>query len=81
MAQAATIDTRFARDILSTLRELKEQIVSLNEKLEGAPPYGSDEWWAWSEKRAQEDIKAGRYTVLRNKKEVQQFFDSLKTAS
>ena len=23
------------------------------------PPYGSDEWWKWSEKKADEDIKKG----------------------
>ncbi|OGD98816.1 hypothetical protein A3A49_00690 [Candidatus Curtissbacteria bacterium RIFCSPLOWO2_01_FULL_38_11b] len=23
------------------------------------PPYGSDEWWKWSEKKADEDIKRG----------------------
>ena len=54
------IDTTIAKDLLSTLRELKQQVVLLNERLEGAPPYGSDGWWAWSEKRADADIKAGR---------------------
>ena len=44
MNQVITIDNKLAKDLLSTIRELKEQVVRLNEKLEGAPPYGSDEW-------------------------------------
>ena len=81
MTQVVAIDTGTVKNILSTLRELKEQLVRLNERLEGEPPYGSDAWWQWSDKKAKEDIKAGRYTKIRGKKELHLFLDSLKTAS
>lgn len=81
MTQVMAIDTGTVKTILSTLRELKEQLVRLNERLEGEPPYGSDAWWAWSDKKAQEDIKTGRYTKIRSKKELHNFLNSLKTAS
>ncbi len=58
------IDTSIAKDLLSTQEA----------------PYGSNEWWEWSEKKADEDIKMGRVsTVLHNKGELQEFLDSLKT--
>ena len=81
MTQVISIDNKIAKDLLSLLRELKQQVASLNEKLEGAPPYGSNEWWEWSNKKAQEDIKNGRYSTLHNKKELQEYLNSLKTAS
>ena len=80
MTQIVSIDIKTAKSILSELRELKQQVIRLSEKLEAAPPYGSPEWWKWSEKRSDEDIKAGRYTTLRNKKELQEFLHSLKTS-
>lgn len=81
MTQVVAIDNATVKNILSTLRELKEQLARLNEKLEGEPPYESDAWWQWSDKKAKEDIKAGRYTKIRSKKELHRFVDSLKTAS
>ena len=45
---------------------------------EGEPEYGTDAWWAWSDAKAMEDIKHGRYTTLKTKEEVQTFLDSLK---
>lgn len=80
MTQVVSIDAKITKDLLSLLRELKQQIVRLNERLDAAPPYGSNEWWEWSEKKADEDVKMGRVSaVLRNKNELQEFLDSLKT--
>lgn len=78
MTQVVTVDEKIIKNILATLQELKTEVVSLREKVEQEPPYGSKAWWEWSDKKAQEDIKAGRYTVVRNKKELHQFLDSLK---
>ncbi len=79
--QTITIPAKTFEKILSKLDFLVREIALLNEKLEGAPPYGSTEWWEWSNKKAQEEIKNGRYTSLHNKKELQQYLNSLKTAS
>lgn len=77
MTQVVTFDTRMAQDILSTLKELKNAVVRLNDRLEETPPYGSKEWWEWSIKQGKEDIKAGRYTTITNKQELGTFFKSL----
>ncbi len=68
--------------ILKVLTELKTDVARLSEKVEDLEPiYGSDAWWEWSEKKADEDIKAGRVSaVLHNKEELQYFLDSLKTS-
>lgn len=80
MKQALTISSRTIDEIISRLDKLTREVTAIKAKLtQEEPPYGSDEWWEWSDKRAMEDIKAGRYTTLHNKRELQQFLDSLKT--
>ena len=81
MAQTITVPAKTFEEILSRLDRLTKEVQAIKMKLfESEPPYGSDEWWEWSEKKANEDIKAGRVSaVLQNKKELQHFLDSLKT--
>lgn len=79
--QTVTVDAKTFEKILSKLDHLSRAVEAINEKLEGALLYGSNEWWEWSNKKAQEDIRNGRYTALHNKKELQKYLDSLKTAS
>ena len=43
----------------------------------GEPEYGTDAWWAWADHQGMEDVKAGRHTTIRNKKELREFFDHL----
>ena len=79
--QTVTVPAKTFEKILSRLDQLTRDVQVIKSKLfEKEPVYGSDEWWEWSEKRADEDIKAGRISpVLYNKKELQEFLDSLKT--
>lgn len=77
MTQVVSFDSKIAKDILTTLRELKKEVVRLNEKLAAAPPYGSAEWWDWSDAQALKSIREGKGTVIRNKKELADFFKSL----
>lgn len=49
--------------IQRALDELKSQINSLV-----PPKYGSDAWWEESDRKALEDIKAGRYKSFKNVK-------------
>ena len=81
MAQTITVPAKTFQQILSRLDQLTREVRAIKLKLfESEPSYGSDAWWEWSEKKADEDIKTGRVsTVLRNKKELQYFLDSLKT--
>lgn len=78
--QTITVPAKTFENILLRLDQLGKAVEAINEKLEDAPTYGSDEWWEWSNRKAQEDIKKGRYTTIRNKKELKEFFNSLKTA-
>ncbi|MBI4038680.1 hypothetical protein HY384_01840 [Candidatus Daviesbacteria bacterium] len=63
MAQIITVPVKTFEKILSRLDQLTREIHDVKMKLfEGEPRYGSDEWWEWSDKKALEDIKAGRVT-------------------
>lgn len=81
MNQTVTVSPKTIQEILSRLDQLTKEVRIIKTKLfEQEPPYGSDEWWEWSEKKADEDIKTGRVSAtLHNKKDLQEFLDSLKT--
>jgi len=65
--------------ILTILNKMQKDLTEVKKKIEDLEPvYGSDAWWDWSDKRAMDDIKAGRYTTVRSKKELVKFMDSLK---
>lgn len=49
MAQTITVSTKTLE-----VRAIKVKLFS------SEPAYGSDEWWEWSDKKAMDDIKAGR---------------------
>lgn len=75
--QTITVPVKTFEKILSRLDHLSRAVEAINEKLEGAPPYGSDEWWEWSNAKALKSIKEGKGTVIHNKKELDEFFNSL----
>ncbi len=81
MNQAITVTPKTIEQILTRLDTLTKEVKTMKARLFGEePPYGSDAWWEWSDKEAQKEIKAGRYTTVHSKKELQTFLDSLKTA-
>lgn len=57
MSQTVTLDLDLVRELIETLRELKEEVVLLRRarKLK----YGSDEWWEESIKQAKKEIREG----------------------
>lgn len=76
---AVTIDTKTINLILDRLEKLARDVKTIKARLtEKEPPYGSNQWWEWSDKKALGDIKAGRYTAINNKQELQVFLDNLK---
>jgi len=78
MNQAITVSEKTIEEILTRLDRLTREIKAIKTKLfEEEPPYGSHEWWKWSDEKATEDYKKGRYTVIRSKKELNEFFGSL----
>jgi predicted transcriptional regulator len=79
MNQTVTISAKTIDEIFSRLDELTRAVKKIAAKLsEKEPLYGSDEWWDKEIKEAREDIEAGRYTTVNNRKELRQFLASLK---
>lgn len=79
--QTITIPVETFEKLVSRLDELTREVKAIRVRLfEKEPPYGSDEWWEWSEKKAMDDIKAGRFVELKNKKGLQIYLNSLKSA-
>lgn len=65
MAQTMTVPAKTFTEILSRLDRLTRDVQAIKTKLSGKePPYGSEEWWEWSDKKAMEDIKAGRVVTF-----------------
>lgn len=80
--QTVTVPAKTFEKILSRLDLLTQEVADIKTRLfEKEPHYGSDAWWEWSDRKAKEDIKKGRYVTLHSKKEAQEYLDSLKTAS
>lgn len=56
-----------SNQILNILSQIQRDLADVKKKVEDLEPaYGSDAWWKWSDKKAVEDIKAGRYTTVRS---------------
>lgn len=80
MAQTISLDVKIVKDLVITLRELKEEVARLRDKVDLEPAYGSEQWWAWSNAKALKEVKEGKGTVIHNKKELKEFFQSLRNA-
>lgn len=78
MNQTVTASSKTIEQILARLDRLTKEVRTIREKLFEEPPYGSDAWWKWSDKKALEEIRQGKGTTIHNKKELQIFLDSLK---
>ena len=89
MANNVTLSQTAYQQLYNKIDRLEKMVVQLlvqfpNQSIsdvkgvaESTPPYGSDDWWNWSDKQAKQDIKAGRTTIIKNKKELKAFFDNL----
>lgn len=78
MEQTIAVNRNTITEILNILKAMKEELSLVRERLEVAPPYGSDEWWQWSIKKSEEDFKAGRYVSFDTPEKLQKYLDSLK---
>ena len=81
MNQTVTVSSKTMQTVLERLDALTKEVKIIKAKLfEKEPEYGSNEWWEWSDKKALQEIKAGKGTKIHNKKELNAFFKNLKTA-
>lgn len=78
MNQSITISPKTIEEVVQRLNDLTKEVKAIKAKLfREEPPYGSNEWWEWSNKKALKSIKGGKGTVIRNKKELDEFFANL----
>ena len=54
---AKKLDEKAKAEGFATRSEFIRSLV--RQYLSGEPKYGTDEWWKWSEKKADEDIRSG----------------------
>lgn len=61
MSQTITVSEKTIDKILDRLDTLTKEVRAIKTKLfKEEPLYGSDAWWEWSDKKALEEIKAGK---------------------
>lgn len=79
MAQTISLSADKFNQLVATISELKDEMARLAQKLDGIkePIYGSRKWWNYSEKKALKSIREGKGVVIRNKKELDAFFNAL----
>ena len=79
--QTVTVPAKTFEKILSRLDQLTQDVQAIKSTLsEKEPLYGSDEWWEWSNAKALKEAREGKGTVIHNKKELKEFFKSLRNA-
>lgn len=77
MNQAVTVSPKTINTIVARLDELTKEVKAIKTRLfEEEPSYGSDAWWEWSERKADEDIKAGRIVRFDSVKETIKWLNS-----
>ncbi len=61
MAHTITVPEKKFEEILSRLDRLTRDVRAIKARVyQQEPPYGTDEWWEWSDKKTIEEIKAGK---------------------
>lgn len=77
MNQTITISSKTTEEILARLDKLTKEVKAIKTKLfEEGPPYGSDEWWEWSDKKALKEIRAGKGVKFNTAKEAIKWLNS-----
>ena len=67
MSDAITINSNIARDLVTSIRELKAEITSLKKILKESK-YGSKEWWVEELKKGDVEISSGYYKTYKSGK-------------
>lgn len=80
MTQTTTVNTKTIQLLRTRVDKLTRELEAIKKKLfeitNKEPPYGSDEWWEWSDKKALEEIKAGKGLRFKSAKEAIKWLNS-----
>lgn len=70
-----SIDESTILSLINELAVLSQAAKNVREKLLKIVPakYGSDLWWEKSDKEANEQVKRGNYTTVKNEEELKKF--------
>ena len=75
MAQTVTVEIKVLKQILERLDDLAQEVRALKEKHSSQePPYGSDEWWKWSDKKSLKAHRKGEYLEISTPEELKKVF-------
>lgn len=76
--QTINIPIETFEKLISRLDELTQEVRAIKVRLfDKEPPYGSKQWWEWSDRKALKSIREGKGIKIHNKKELDAFFQSL----
>lgn len=67
MSDSVIINSNIAKDLVTSIRELKEEVSALK-KILVMTKYGSDKWWHDEIVRGENDIKKSDYKIYKNAK-------------
>ena len=67
MANGIVLDKQTANELVTSIRELKEEVSSLRKTLAN-PPYGSKAWWHLEIEKGEKEIKEGKYKEFKDAK-------------
>lgn len=73
MSQVIQLSKSQFETLLERLNRLEKTVTKLLEKA-GEPPYGSAEWWEWSDNKALREVEKGEYYELKSKEDIKDFF-------
>jgi len=77
MANTITISRPAYEQLLIKITKLEKAILTLVNKIDNEPSYGSDQWWDWSIKKGKEAIKKGEYVTIKSDEDFEKLFKTL----
>ena len=77
MNQSITVSQKTLEAIFDRLEKETREVKSVRNKLgETDPLYGSEAWWRWAEKKADEDITKGKVVKFNSVREAVKWLNS-----
>jgi len=77
MNQSITVSQKTLEAIFDRLEKVTREVKSIRKKLEETEPlYGSEAWWRWAEKKADEDIDKRKVVKFNSVREAVKWLNS-----
>lgn len=77
MNQSIAVSQKTLEAIFDRLEKVAREVKSIRKKLDETEPlYGSEAWWRWAEKKADEDIAKGKVVKFNSVREAVKWLNS-----